>query len=94
MLLFNKSIGIIETESISGALVAAEEILKEKQLRIIRKILLGEGITALIIEGELGALQKVIKKGADLIKNSGKFRNAHVIPLPHQNLLTTFNIKD
>lgn len=86
-----KSIGVIETESISSALLIAENASVEKNLKILKKISLQSGITTLIFEGELGALQKVLKKGTELAKSAGKFRSAHLIPMPHPELISIFN---
>lgn len=92
--MFNKSIGIIETEGISSALLATIEILKETNLKIIKKQIIGEGITAVIVEGELGAMQNAFKLGADLAKENGRFRTAHIIPMPHSGLQTYLNLID
>lgn len=86
-----KSIGIIETESISTALLIADAASKVKNLRMLKKISLPSGITSLFFEGELGALQKVIKNGTMLAKDSGKFRGAHIIPMPHPDVISILN---
>lgn len=86
-----KSIALIETESISVAMLAAEAVSKDNNVKIIKKIYLKTGITSIFIEGDLGALQKVVRDAEELVKDKGILRGAHIIPMPHPELISIFN---
>ncbi len=88
-----ESLGIFETSSVSSSLKAAEGIQKEKQIRIIDKQLLGDGIVTIFLEGDLGAIKRALSYGADAIAGTKEFRASHVIPLPQKNLLSIIGVK-
>ena len=88
-----ESLGIFETSSVSALLLAAEGIRKEKAIKIVGKQLLGEGIVTLFIKGDLGAIKRAFNFGADAIISKNDFRSSHIIPLPHNNLLSVLKLK-
>lgn len=88
-----ESLGIFETNSVSASLVALESIQKEKSINLLGKQVLGEGIVTLFICGDLGAIKRALALGAEAIRATNDFRSAHVIPLPHKDLLNTIGIK-
>jgi len=88
-----ESLAVFETGSLASALVAVDAILKEKNIRIIAKQVLGEGIVSVFLTGELGAIKRGSTLGADALKYSGEFRGFHIIPFPHSKLLSTLEIK-
>lgn len=88
-----ESLGIFETSSTSASLKALNAINTEKQVNIIGKQVLGQGIVTLFIQGNLGAIKRALAFGAEAIASTNEFRSSHIIPLPHQNLLSTFGLK-
>ncbi|HEX9251890.1 MAG TPA: BMC domain-containing protein [Ignavibacteriaceae bacterium] len=88
-----ESLGVFETSSVSASLKALEGIIKEKQVNIVGKQLLGEGIVSLFIKGDLGAIKRALAFGAEAIVSTNEFRSSHVIPLPHQNLFSIIGLK-
>jgi ethanolamine utilization protein EutM len=87
------SLGIIETSSVSSSLKIINEIKKNSQIKLIGKQILGEGIVAIFIQGDLGALQKALNIGTEAIYYSNEFRSSHVIPLPHKDLLQKIKLE-
>lgn len=88
-----ESLGILETNSLSASLIALKGINKEKQVNIVGKQVLGEGIVTLIIKGDLGAIKRALAFGAEAIASTSEFRSSHVIPLPHKDLLSITGLK-
>ncbi len=87
------SLGIFETSSFSGALKAINEIKKISGIKLIDKQILGDGIVTVFVKGDLGAIRKSLKCGADVLSDSNEFRNYHIIPLPHKDLLSKLNLE-
>lgn len=88
-----ESLGVFETSSVSASLKALEGIQKENPVKIVGKQVLGEGIVALFIKGDLGAIKRALATGADSISSTNEFRSSHVIPLPHKDLLSIIGIE-
>lgn len=88
-----KSLGIFETNSVSGAVKAVNEMSHIKEVKFIHKEFLGNGIVTFILSGNLGALQAAINSGKACLSDSNDFRHAHIIPLPHKSLLQKFNFE-
>ncbi|MCU0344376.1 MAG: BMC domain-containing protein [Ignavibacterium sp.] len=88
-----ESLGIFETSSVSSSLLAAEGIRKEKSIKIVGKQVLGDGIVTLFIKGDLGAIKRALNFGAEAIISKNDFKSSHVIPLPHNNLLSVIELK-
>lgn len=88
-----ESLGVFETGSLASSLVAVDAILKEKNVKIFAKQILGEGIVTLFLAGEVGAIKRGSTLGSDALKYSGDFRGFHIIPLPHSKLFSTLQIK-
>jgi len=88
-----ESLGVFETSSVSSSLSALEGINKEKDVDLIGKQLLGDGIVTLFIKGDLGAIKRALAFGAEAIALTNEFRSSHIIPLPHNKLLSIIGLK-
>jgi ethanolamine utilization protein EutM len=88
-----ESLGVFETSSMSASIKALNGIQSEKQINIVGKQVLGEGIVTLFISGDLGAIKRALTFGAEAIVSTNEFRSAHIIPLPHKYLLSTIGLK-
>jgi microcompartment protein CcmL/EutN len=80
-----ESLGVFETSSVSASIKALNGIQNEKQVNIVGKQVLGDGIVTLFISGDLGAIEAII--------STNEFRSSHIIPLPHKYLLSTIRLK-
>lgn len=87
------SLGLFETTSVSASLMALSAIQKENLVEILGKQVLGEGIVTLFVKGDLGALKRAFNFGAEAISSTNEFRCSHIIPLPHQKLLSIFEME-
>jgi ethanolamine utilization protein EutM len=88
-----ESLGIFETNSVSSSLLALDGIQKEKEVNVIGKQLLGDGIVTIFLKGDLGAIKRALAFGADAILLTNEFRSSHVIPLPHNKLFSIVGLK-
>ena len=88
-----ESLGIFETHSVSSSIIALKGIQKENSVSIAGKQILGDGIVTIILKGDLGAIKRAIAFGAEAIVSTNEFRGSHVIPLPHNNLLSIVGLK-
>ena len=88
-----ESLGIIETSSVSASLKILHGMQKEKNIKLIGKEILGCGIVTLVIEGNLGAIKRAISAGKENLNSSDEFRSSHIIPLPHNKLLSKFGLE-
>lgn len=88
-----ESLGIFETSSVSSSLKAVEAMQKEALVNIIGKQLLGDGIVTIFLEGDLGAIKRALTFGANAITATNEFRASHVIPLPHNKLISIIGAK-
>ena len=87
-----ESLGIVETSSVSASLKTLEGVLKEKNIKLVGKQILGDGIVTLFIKGDLGAIKRALSFGSEALDSSNEFRSSHIIPLPHSELLSKFGI--
>ena len=88
-----ESLGVFETNSLSSSLKALDGIQKENNVNFIGRQLLGEGIVALFIKGDLGAIKRALAFGAESIISTNDFRSSHIIPLPHKYLLSIIGLE-
>lgn len=88
-----ESLGIFETNNVSSSLVALGAMQDARDVKIIGKQLLGEGIVSLFILGDLGAIKKAFDLGAKAIGSRNEFRGSHIIPLPHQKLFSILSLE-
>jgi ethanolamine utilization protein EutM len=87
-----ESLGIVETSSVSASLKTLEGVLNEKNIRLVGKQILGDGIVTIFIKGDLGAIKRALSFGTEGLDSKNEFRSSHIIPLPHLELLSKFGI--
>jgi ethanolamine utilization protein EutM len=76
----NSCLGVIETESLASALEAADTMLKLKTVTLFKLIFIGCGRTAVLVQGETGAVQAAVEAGAKAAERKGKVLARNVIP--------------
>ena len=87
-----ESLGIVEISSVSASLKTLEGIQKEKNIKLVGKQILGDGIVTLFVKGDLGVIKSALSFGTDALVSNNEFRSVHIIPLPHSELLSKFGI--
>jgi len=87
----NHAIGMIETKGYVAALAAADAMVKAANVTITGKEEVGDGLVAVIISGDVGAVKAATEAGAETANQVGDLVSVHVIPRPHQDLNKQFS---
>jgi ethanolamine utilization protein EutM len=86
----NQAIGMIETKGYVAALAAADAMVKAANVTIIAREQVGDGLVAVVIRGDVGAVKAATEAGSETANQLGEVISVHVIPRPHPDLGTTF----
>ena len=86
----NQAIGMIETKGFVAALAAADAMVKAANVTITGREEVGDGLVAVIINGDVGAVKAATEAGAETANQIGELVSVHVIPRPHQDLTSHF----
>lgn len=85
------AIGMIETKGYVAALAAADAMVKAANVTIVSREEVGDGLVAIVINGDVGAVKAATEAGAETANNIGELVSVHVIPRPHQDLSKHFS---
>ncbi len=86
----NNAIGMIETKGIVASLAAADAMLKAANVSIVAREEVGDGLVAVIVAGDVGAVKAATEAGAETANQVGELVSVHVIPQPHNELQEHF----
>ena len=87
----NQAIGLIETKGYVAALAAADAMVKAANVTIVGRQEVGDGLVAVTIVGDVGAVKAATEAGAETAGQVGELVSVHVIPRPHQELTKHFD---
>jgi len=79
----SNSIGMIETRGFVAAVTAADAMVKSANVSIVRREEVGDGLVAIIVKGDVGAVKAAVEAGAEAANVVGEVVSMHVIPRPH-----------
>ncbi len=82
----NQALGMIETKGFVAALAAADAMVKAANVTITQREEVGDGLVAVVIAGDVGAVKAATEAGAETANRVGELISVHVIPRPHQDL--------
>lgn len=82
----SNAIGMIETKGYVAALAAADAMVKAANVTISSREEVGDGLVAVVIRGDVGAVKAATEAGAETANQVGELVSVHVIPRPHQDL--------
>ena len=82
----NEALGMIETKGYVAALAAADAMVKAANVTIISREEVGDGLVAVVVRGDVGAVKAASEAGAEAASSVGELISAHVIPRPHNEL--------
>jgi len=82
----NQAIGMIETKGYVAALAAADAMVKAANVTIVAREEVGDGLVAVVIKGDVGAVKAATEAGAETANQVGEMVSVHVIPRPHADL--------
>ncbi|MGL4589944.1 MAG: BMC domain-containing protein [Mycoplasmatales bacterium] len=81
-----RSIGMIETKGLVGAIEAADAMVKAANVEFVGKQKVGSGIITVIVKGDVGAVKAAVDAGAAAAERVGEVLSVHVIPSPSKEL--------
>jgi ethanolamine utilization protein EutM len=82
----DEALGMIETKGFVAALAAADAMVKAANVTIIGREEVGDGLVAVIVRGDVGAVKAATEAGAETAGQVGELVSVHVIPRPHAEL--------
>jgi ethanolamine utilization protein EutM len=88
----NNALGIIETKGYVAALAAADAMVKAANVTIVGREEVGDGLVAVTIVGDVGAVKAATEAGAETASSVGELVSVHVIPRPHNELSKFFKV--
>lgn len=78
-----EALGLIETKGLTGAIEAADAMVKAANVVLQGKEYIGAGFVTVTVRGDVGAVKAAIDAGAAAARRVGELVSAHVIPAPH-----------
>jgi len=88
----DNAIGLIETKGYVAALASADAMVKAANVTIVGREQVGDGLVAVTICGDVGAVKAATEAGAETASTVGELVSVHVIPRPHAELARHFTI--
>jgi microcompartment protein CcmL/EutN len=88
----NNAIGMIETKGYVAALAAADAMVKAANVTIVGREEVGDGLVAVTIIGDVGAVKAATEAGSEAAGQVGELVSVHVIPRPHVEVGKHFTI--
>ena len=82
----NEALGMIETKGYVAALAAADAMVKAANVTIVSREEVGDGLVAVVVRGDVGAVKASAEAGAETANSVGELVSVHVIPRPHNEL--------
>lgn len=89
----SNSIGMIETRGYVAAVTAADAMVKSANVTITKREQVGNGLVAIIVKGDVGAIKAAVEAGAEAANAVGELVSTHVIPRPHADVEAIINGK-
>jgi ethanolamine utilization protein EutM len=86
----SSALGMIETKGYVAALAAADAMVKAANVTIVSREQVGDGLVAVVIKGDVGAVKAATEAGAEAASTVGDLVSVHVIPRPHGEIGTHF----
>jgi microcompartment protein CcmL/EutN len=77
---------MIETKGYVAALAAADAMVKAANVTIVAREEVGDGLVAVVIQGDVGAVKAATEAGSEAAASVGDLVSVHVIPRPHSEL--------
>jgi ethanolamine utilization protein EutM len=88
----SSAIGMSETKGYVAALAAADAMVKAANVTISSRQEVGDGLVSVVITGEVGAVKAATEAGAESASQVGELVSVHVIPRPHPDLGSHFDV--
>jgi len=82
---------MIETKGYVSAFAAADAMVKAANVTITAREEVGDGLVAVIVNGDVGAVKAATEAGAEAAAAIGEVVSVHVIPRPHADVAKFFS---
>ena len=86
----SEALGMIETKGYVAALAATDAMVKAANVTIVGRQQVGDGLVAVTIVGDVGAVKAATEAGSEAANSVGTLVSVHVIPRPHADLAKHF----
>jgi len=80
------ALGMVETKGYVAALAAADAMVKAANVVIHDRREVGDGLVAVVVTGDVGAVKAATEAGAETASQVGELVSVHVIPRPHSEI--------
>ncbi|MFZ5945687.1 MAG: BMC domain-containing protein [Bacillota bacterium] len=84
--MMQEALGMVETKGLIGAIEAADAMVKAANVTLVGKELVGGGLVAVMVRGDVGAVKAATDAGAAAAERVGELISVHVIPRPHSEV--------
>lgn len=81
-----KALGIVEVKSMIGAIQAADTMLKSADVDLVDINLVGSGIVAAIVRGDVAAVNAAVENGEESAAKIAEIISTNVIARPHDEV--------
>lgn len=81
-----KALGFLEVRSLVGAIQAADIMTKAASVVIKDFNRVGSGLIAVVVEGDVAAVQAAVEAAKDEVSSTIEVFGAHVIPRPADDM--------
>lgn len=81
-----QALGMIETRGLVAAIEAADAMMKAANVALIGKEMVGGGLVAVMVRGDVGAVKAATDAGASAAERIGELVSVHVIARPHEEV--------
>jgi ethanolamine utilization protein EutM len=81
-----EALGMIETKGLTGAIEAADTMLKTANVTLTGKEYVGAAYVVVTCRGDVGAVQAATDAGAAAARRVGELISVHVIPNPNDEV--------
>ena len=78
-----QALGMIETKGLTGAIEAADAMVKAANVVLQSKEYVGAALVLVTCVGDVGAVKAATDAGAAAARRVGELVSVHVIPRPH-----------
>ena len=84
------AIGLVETKGLIGLVAATDAMAKAANVQIMKRIDIGGGLVAVIVNGDVGSVRAAVEVGARVAGQVGGLVSSHVIPNPAEGVVEAF----
>ncbi len=85
----NNAIGLLETKGANPLVTATDAMCKAASVEVVQMIQIGGSYVTIVVKGDVGSVKASVDAGAEAAAACGEVVAAHVIPQPHEDLLSS-----